>query len=66
MVRIVFNIIIVLNNLLQLFLFFLQPGEKVMILPTVKNEDLDSLFPGGVDTVLMPSGNVYIRTTTDY
>lgn len=42
------------------------PGEKVMILPAVKNEELDSLFPGGVDTVLMPSGNVYIRTTTDY
>ncbi|XP_032674168.1 peroxiredoxin-6-like [Odontomachus brunneus] len=42
------------------------PGEKVMILPTVKDEDLPKLFPGGVDRVNMPSGKVYVRTTTDY
>ncbi|XP_043289862.1 peroxiredoxin-6-like [Venturia canescens] len=42
------------------------PGEKVMILPTVSNEEAGKLFPGGVDEVLMPSGKVYIRTTTDY
>ncbi|XP_043478716.1 peroxiredoxin-6-like [Leptopilina heterotoma] len=42
------------------------PGEKVMILPDVKEEDLPKLFPGGVDTVSMPSGKVYVRTTTDY
>jgi len=44
----------------------LQPGEKVMILPTVKEEDLPKLFPGGVDRVSMPSGKVYVRTTTNY
>ncbi|XP_063984455.1 peroxiredoxin-6-like [Diachasmimorpha longicaudata] len=42
------------------------PGDKVMILPTVKDEDLATLFPGGVDKVAMPSGKVYVRTTTDY
>lgn len=44
----------------------LQPGEKVMILPTVKEEDLPKLFPEGVDRVSMPSGKVYVRTTTNY
>ncbi|XP_003397695.1 peroxiredoxin-6 [Bombus terrestris] len=42
------------------------PGEKVMILPTVKDEELIELFPKGVDKVSMPSGKVYVRTTTDY
>lgn len=42
------------------------PGDKVMILPTVKEEDLGKLFPKGVDKVFMPSGKVYVRTTTDY
>ncbi|XP_033202229.1 thioredoxin peroxidase 4 [Bombus vancouverensis nearcticus] len=42
------------------------PGEKVMILPTVKDEELTKLFPKGVDKVSMPSGKVYVRTTTDY
>lgn len=42
------------------------PGEKVMILPTVKDEELPKLFPGGVDKVSMPSGKVYVRTTTNY
>lgn len=44
----------------------LQPGEKVMILPTVKEEDIPKLFPGGVDRVSMPSGKIYVRTTTNY
>ncbi|XP_033346626.1 peroxiredoxin-6-like [Bombus vosnesenskii] len=42
------------------------PGEKVMILPTVKDEELTKLFPKGVDKVSMPSGKVYICTTTNY
>lgn len=37
-----------------------------MILPTVKDEELTKLFPKGVDKVSMPSGKVYVRTTTDY
>jgi peroxidase len=44
----------------------LQPGTKVMILPHVKDEELPKLFPKGVDKVSMPSGKVYVRTTTDY
>ncbi|XP_067002439.1 peroxiredoxin-6 [Anabrus simplex] len=42
------------------------PGTKVMILPSVKDEDLPRLFPKGVETVKMPSGINYVRTTTDY
>jgi len=42
------------------------PGEKVMILPDVKEEVADQLFPKGVDRVGMPSGINYVRTTTNY
>ncbi|KAL0267265.1 UNVERIFIED_CONTAM: hypothetical protein PYX00_009585 [Menopon gallinae] len=42
------------------------PGTKVMILPHVKDEDLPTLFPKGVEKVSMPSGKSYVRTTTDY
>ncbi|KAJ8918151.1 hypothetical protein NQ315_011608 [Exocentrus adspersus] len=42
------------------------PGEKVMILPTVGEDEIRRLFPGGVDTVTMPSGVTYVRTTTNY
>ncbi|XP_075211696.1 peroxiredoxin-6-like [Lycorma delicatula] len=42
------------------------PGTKVMILPHVKDEELPKLFPKGVDKVSMPSGQNYVRTTTDY
>jgi hypothetical protein len=44
----------------------LQPGTKVMIVPSVKDEDLPKLFPKGVEEVSMPSGITYVRTTTDY
>lgn len=47
-------------------IILLQPGTKVMILPHVKEEDLPKLFPKGVDRVNMPSGQNYVRTTTDY
>nr|CAD7267673.1 unnamed protein product [Timema shepardi] len=43
-----------------------QPGTKVMILPHVKDEDLPKLFPKGVEKISMPSGIIYVRTTTDY
>jgi len=42
------------------------PGTKVMIVPSVKDEDLPKLFPKGVEKVKMPSGVNYVRTTTDY
>ena len=37
-----------------------------MIVPSIKDEDIPALFPNGVDRVAMPSGKVYVRTTTDY
>lgn len=37
-----------------------------MILPTVKDEDLDKLFPNGYEKRAMPSSVDYLRTTTDY
>ena len=37
-----------------------------MILPTVKDEEAQKLFGGKVDKVSMPSGIVYVRTTTNY
>ncbi|XP_011869557.1 PREDICTED: peroxiredoxin-6-like isoform X2 [Vollenhovia emeryi] len=43
-----------------------MPGEEVMILPTVKEEDIPKLFPGGVNRVSVPSGKGYIRTATNY
>ncbi|XP_046403990.1 peroxiredoxin-6-like [Ischnura elegans] len=43
-----------------------KPGDKVMVLPSVKKEDLPKLFPKGVDTVKMPSGIEYVRMTNDY
>ncbi|KAK3923062.1 Peroxiredoxin-6 [Frankliniella fusca] len=42
-----------------------EPGRQVMVLPHVKQEDLTALFPGGVDTIECPSGQTYIRTTSD-
>lgn len=42
------------------------PGEKVMILPNADQQKIDETFPHGFDEVTMPSGKVYIRTTTDY
>ncbi|CAH0392903.1 unnamed protein product [Bemisia tabaci] len=43
------------------------PGDKVMILPTVTDEQIQELFPeGAVDSVSMPSGKCYVRTTTKY
>nr|QHB15601.1 peroxiredoxin-6-like protein [Bemisia tabaci] len=43
------------------------PGDKVMILPSVTDEQIQELFPeGAVDSVSMPSGKCYVRTTTKY
>ncbi|XP_055921003.1 peroxiredoxin-6-like [Eupeodes corollae] len=42
------------------------PGTKVMILPTVTDEDAKKLFPKGFDKVSMPSGVNYVRTTENY
>lgn len=37
-----------------------------MILPHVSDEDANKLFPKGYDRVSMPSGQNYVRTTTNY
>lgn len=42
------------------------PGEKVMVLPDADPAEIRKHFPDGLDEVKMPSGRVYIRTTTDY
>lgn len=42
------------------------PGEKVMVLPDADQSEVKRIFPKGLDEVKMPSGKVYIRTTTDY
>lgn len=34
-----------------------------MVLPTIKNEDAENLFPKGVQTVEVPSGKDYLRKT---
>lgn len=36
-------------------------NEFVMVLPTVKDEDIPVLYPQGVEVVAMPSGKNYIR-----
>lgn len=41
-------------------------GDKIMILPNADLAEIEKCFPGGLDDVEMPSGKVYIRTTTDY
>lgn len=43
-----------------------KPGDKVMIHPAVKDDELPKLFPKGVDIVDMPSGVSYVRFTNDY
>ena len=42
------------------------PVTKVMILPTVTDEEAAKLFPGALDKVSMPSGVNYVRTTEKY
>jgi peroxidase len=42
------------------------PGDKIMVLPDASKEEIEKAFPGGLDCVKMPSGRVYIRTTTEY
>lgn len=42
------------------------PGDKIMILPNADPAEIKNLFPNSVDEVQVPSGNCYIRTTTNY
>lgn len=40
-----------------------KKGEWCMVLPTVKDEDIPTLYPKGVEVTEMPSGKKYIRKT---
>jgi len=40
-----------------------KQGDDCMVLPTVKEEELNTLFPKGVTTFPMPSGKNYLRST---
>ncbi|XP_076315147.1 peroxiredoxin 6a [Tachypleus tridentatus] len=40
-----------------------KQGGDCMVLPSVKDEDIPTLFPAGVKVVPMPSGKTYLRTT---
>lgn len=46
-----------------LFLFSSQPGDKVMVIPSVLDEEAKALFPKGVTKKELPSGKGYLRFT---
>lgn len=40
-----------------------QPGDKVMVIPSLSDADAAALFPNGVTTKPLPSGKAYLRYT---
>lgn len=48
-----------------LFSVFFQPGECVMVPPSMTEEEAADLFPDGVYTKDLPSGKKYLRYTPD-
>ena len=40
-----------------------KQGEDVIVQPSVKQEELATLFPKGVRTIAVPSGKQYLRVT---
>ncbi|XP_061490081.1 peroxiredoxin-6 [Rhineura floridana] len=40
-----------------------KPGDQVMVIPSVPDEEAKKLFPGGVHTKELPSGKKYLRYT---
>lgn len=40
-----------------------QPGDSVMVVPTLPDEEAKKLFPKGVFTKELPSGKKYLRYT---
>jgi len=40
-----------------------KQGEDCMVIPSVKDEELKTLFPKGVTTIPVPSGKPYLRAT---
>lgn len=45
-------------------LFLFEPGDKVMVIPSLSDEEAKKLFPGGVSTKELPSGKKYLRYTS--
>merc|ERR1711931_96168 len=43
-----------------------KDGGEAMVLPSVKTEELSTVFPKGVRVEEVPSGKQYMRFTTDY
>lgn len=43
--------------------FPLEPGDQVMVIPSLSDEEAKQLFPGGVCTKELPSGKKYLRYT---
>ncbi|XP_030507162.2 1-Cys peroxiredoxin [Cannabis sativa] len=40
-----------------------KPGEPVVVSPTVSTEQANTMFPGGINTVHLPSNKDYLRFT---
>nr|XP_056701663.1 peroxiredoxin-6 [Euleptes europaea] len=41
-----------------------KPGDEVMVIPSLSDEEAKKLFPGGVCTKELPSGKKYLRYTS--
>lgn len=44
-------------------LMHFQKGDSCMVLPTVKDEEIPTLYPNGVEVINVPSGKKYLRMT---
>ncbi|XP_004522529.1 peroxiredoxin-6-like [Ceratitis capitata] len=42
------------------------PGSKVMLIPSVTDEEAKKFFPNGFNKIKLPSGKNYLRTTENY
>ncbi|KAJ8277847.1 hypothetical protein GJAV_G00080810 [Gymnothorax javanicus] len=40
-----------------------KPGDRVMVLPNIPEDEASTLFPDGIDTKELPSGKKYLRYT---
>lgn len=45
------------------FLSLSKPGQEVMVIPSLSEEEANKLFPAGFTTKEVPSGKKYIRYT---
>ncbi|KAK9403850.1 peroxiredoxin-6 [Crotalus adamanteus] len=41
-----------------------KPGDQVMVIPSLSDEEAKKLFPGGICTKQLPSGKNYLRYTS--